>query len=78
MPLLLAGNVRPTHLALTLADDSDCLDDEAFLRATWLALLDRPIEPRELADFSRRLKSGTSRAEIVRAISNSEVLRALR
>jgi hypothetical protein len=76
VPLLLRDKVRPTHLALTLANDSDCLDDEAFLRAAWLALLQRAIEPRELADFQHRLKS-TSREVVVRGISNSEVLREL-
>jgi hypothetical protein len=77
VPLLLRGVLRPTHLAMTIANDSDCLDDEAFLRAVLVALLQRPIESRELADFERRLKSGTSREEVVRGIANTEVLRAL-
>lgn len=77
VPMLLHDEVRPAHLALTLADDSACLDDETFLQNAWIALLQRPIESRELAEFTARLRAGTSRAEIVRAIANTEVLHAL-
>lgn len=77
VPLLLRDAVRPAHLAVTLASDGECLDDEAFLRNAWLALLQQPIEPRELAEFTHRLNAGMSRAEIVRGIANTEVLHAL-
>lgn len=77
VPPLLRDEIRPAHLAMTLADDSDCLDDEAFLRATWIALLQRQIDPPELAAVMQRLRAGTTRREIVRAIANSEVLRSL-
>jgi hypothetical protein len=70
---LLRDELRPAHLAMSIADDSACLDDEAFLHAAWLALLQRDLTPSELAAFTKKLHRGTTRAEIARAIANSEV-----
>lgn len=71
VPRLMRDELRPADLAVTLATDSVCLDDETFLRNAWLALLQREIDPPELAEYSRQLRAGTTREEVVRRMANS-------
>lgn len=73
VPKFLHDEIRPADLAVTLADDSACMDDETFLRMTWRALFQREIDSRELEEWLRKLRAGKSREDVARKLADSLV-----
>ena len=63
-------------MAMSLANESVCMDDQQFLRRMILALLGRDITDRELRQFGEQLQRGVSRRTIIRRLANSSEVAA--
>ncbi|MDQ6800106.1 MAG: hypothetical protein M3041_04635 [Acidobacteriota bacterium] len=61
-----------TNDALSLADESVCMNDDQFLRRMVLALLGRDISEYELRESERQLRAGISRRTMVRRLIGSQ------
>ncbi len=70
-----SGRVTLASLAASIAENSVCMDDDAFLRTMFPALLNRAISDRERRQFRFELQRGISRSTIVRRLGNSDEVR---
>ncbi|HLJ73159.1 MAG TPA: glycosyltransferase family 39 protein [Thermoanaerobaculia bacterium] len=64
------------NLAVTIADDSVCMDDEHFLRRLFGALLNRDITDRDMRNFKAQIASGVSRRTIAWRLGNSDEVKS--
>lgn len=74
-PLPLTSD-RPLPRPLAaLVDESDCLDDAAFLRVAFGTIYERRIDPLNFRDFGRMLAKGVRRRGVVRAMITTDEMR---
>jgi len=76
VPDLMSGRTTLANLAMTIADDSVCIDDPQFVRELVGALLDREAAARDFQLFGAEMRSGASRRTIAWRLGNSDEVRS--